>query len=233
MMLVKGHYHILFFCWLWCLLRGRWRALLGTLVLHLVPLLAWIALVELAGLEYYNHEAEHYRQGVWVFDYLAAGRYADIYLHAQEAVGEFAAILAVAFTPVEWALALGALLLVTGRIRHENRTLFALLLVAEWAFMILIARAPTYLVFDLYLFVYPFAAVGLLALVRGLAVRLKRRRAYAWLPSILAAVLVVNVVIGWRYHAFPGFAWEPAFGTLVDALRDLANDLLRNRLGLG
>ena len=51
---------------------GRWPAVLGKLaisaVLFAVPTLLWIALLKTQGTTYYNHEAEHYRQFVWLLD---------------------------------------------------------------------------------------------------------------------------------------------------------------------
>lgn len=231
-MLVKGHYHILFFCWLWALSRRRWRVTAGTLALHLIPLLLWMLILKLVGLEYYNHESEVYRQGVWILDYLKAGRVMDIYWVALTSLSQFTQILAVAFTPLEWALALGALLFAADRIGTQNRVLFALLFVSEAAFMVLIARAPFYLVFDLYLFVYPCAAIGLIAVARYLASSVFHRSPGTILPRLVAVVLLVNVLIGWRYHAYTGFAWQPDFGPLIDMIRNLVNDVLHHRLGL-
>jgi hypothetical protein len=51
---------------------ARWPARLGKLalsaVLFAVPTLLWIALLKTQGTTYYNHEAERYRQFVWLLD---------------------------------------------------------------------------------------------------------------------------------------------------------------------
>jgi hypothetical protein len=68
LMLIKGQYGVLMTGWVVLFLRRRYRATVISFIAHILPLLGWIGLLNLWGLEYYNHEIEYFHQIVWIWE---------------------------------------------------------------------------------------------------------------------------------------------------------------------
>lgn len=59
-------------------LHGGWRGKAACLALFLLPAAIYAVLLAATGLPLYNHEIAHYRQGVWMLDWIREGRAAEI-----------------------------------------------------------------------------------------------------------------------------------------------------------
>ena len=159
--LIKAHYHILIVILLWSLYTQRWRVFLGILLIHFLPLLLWIAWLASSQIPYYNHEAEAYRQIVWVWDYISTGRLLDIVPEVMLYASGAVQTIVLVFTPQTLFLAVWTYAKPES-LTQRGRDAIILYVLALIIFLTLIKRAPTYLVFDLYIFLYPLVAIALI-----------------------------------------------------------------------
>jgi len=223
LMLAKAQYDVLFAGWLWAACQRRWRVLGGTFALHWLPLLAWIGVLQLVGLPYYNHEVSAYGQGVWFLSMMAQGAWRDLYSGVANLGGGVLSNFWQAFSPFIIALSIWTLLrkeLVSATIRQ----LAMAGLVAVAGFLIAIQRSPRSMTFDAFFVIYPLAAIGLSNVVeRWIIPRMPGGRAATMAFS--GAVLlffVLNVPISWYLSVPPIFAWRPALGELLVLLSRLS-----------
>ena len=158
--LIKAHYHVLIAILLWSLYSRRWRVFWGILIVHFVPLLLWIAWLKSSQINYYNHEAESYRQIVWVRDYISTGRLLDVLPDAMQYASVVLQKVIIVFTPQTLFLAIWAYA-TRGRLNQRGRYAIIIYITGLVIFLTLLKRAPDYLVFDLYIFIYPLVAIAL------------------------------------------------------------------------
>lgn len=190
LMLAKSNYSILMiFLLIGVFFRHKWVSILLFIVLHFIPLLAWVAVLEKFGLAYYNHEVATYGQGIWIFeDFIYRDRrqmYHDVVGH----LGVFASSGIFSFGPL--TLILLAFAVVKPSIAAGHRWVVVATVAGVATFTFLIRRAPPFLVFDGFFAVLPAVAVGLWELTELLQRRMTQILRYK--TGMIAAVIVILV----------------------------------------
>lgn len=214
LMLAKAQYDIVLLCWLWCIVKGRWRIVTATAISHFVPLLLWYIWLRSKGYIYYNHEIEHYHQGVWIFTALAEGSVVEVVQRSVNIVKTIFSGALVAFSPAVVGLAIVGIFYWE---KPKDMKWYLLLGIAcVTAFLILIQRPRPYLVFDMYFAVLPFAAVAVTGLADSLVARLRLndRSARAFRNTIVGGVILTIVPLSWLASMEPRYVFNPAFGKL-------------------
>jgi hypothetical protein len=212
----KTNYDAIMACWLWAIYLRRWRALFGTFFLFLIPLVVWVGILALMGLEYYNHDVVVYRQGVWMLDALRDGKLWSIYPRATSQASSFLGGVIGAFSIPILLLAVWALAAEEQPLSTERKRLYLLAFIAVMGFAVIVGHPAGggKFSFDVFFVIYPLAAVGLVALVQRLSEwALARNQKATWVfHAALAAFFLVNTAIAWRYLTIRGsFVWNPAF----------------------
>jgi len=193
--LIKAHYHIVIGMLIWSFYIRRWRVLFGILFLHFLPLLLWIAWLNLAQIPYYNHEAEHYRQIVWVFDYISEGRILDIFPDAMGYASIAFEKIILVFTPQTLILAAWAYSMPES-FSQRGRYAFIIYLTGFVIFFTLIKRSPDYMVFDLYIFLYPLVAISLIHLKDWVSTLSRFTQKITVVPIVIG-YLLIETVMSW------------------------------------
>lgn len=193
--LVKAHYHVLIAILIWALCIRRWKVCLGILFLHFIPLILWMVWLNLSQIEYRNHEADAYRQVVWVFDYISAGRLLDIFPDAINYASIFFEKIILVFTP--FTLILAAWTYSTPeKFPQRGRYGFIIYVAGFVLFFTLIKRSPDYMVFDLYIFLYPMVAIVLIHFKDWLN-QLSRFTRNISLVPIVIGYLIIETIFSW------------------------------------
>ena len=188
LMLTKSNYStLLVFLLVVLFYRHRWMSVSLFLILHFIPLLTWIAILQQAGLEYYNHEVAVYRQGVWVFEEFIYFRPQQMYHYVVSFLEGFVASSIFAFGLL--VLTLLAYSLLKPSIAAGHRWIVMATVVGVAMFTFLLRRSPPFLVFDSYFSVLPAAAVGLWELIEQLQRRMIPMQRHN--AGMIVAVIVV------------------------------------------
>ena len=190
LMLAKSNYSVLFI-FLLIVLRYR-RNLVNIvifMVLHFIPLLFWMAVLDRFGLAYYNHEIATYGQGTWIFEDFIYRDRRQMYHDVVDFLGFFTSRMIFSFGPL--ALGLLAFSLVKPSIAAGHRWVVMATVVGVATFLFLIRRAPPFLVFDAFFSVLPAVAAGLRELTEWLQQRTAQMLRHE--TGMIAAVIVVLV----------------------------------------
>lgn len=219
LMLAKAQYDIVLLCWLWCILKGRWRTAAATAAGHAVPLLLWYSWLRYKGYIYSNYEIEQYHQGTWIFIAFAEGSVAEVARQSANMLKQTFSGTFVAFSPAVIALAVVGIFCWK---QPKDTKWFLLLGVAcVIGFLVLIHRPRPYLVFDMYFAIFPFAAVALIRLSDSLVARLGfgDRSPTALRNAIVGVAVLVLVPLSWLASQEPRYTFRPA----LDQWSELAN----------
>lgn len=219
----KMNYDAIMACWLWAIYLRRWRALFGTFFLFLIPLLIWIGILGLMGLEYHNHEVFAYRQGVWMFDAIRNGKLWSIYPRATSQASSFVGGVITSFPILTLLLAVWALAAEDQLLSTQQKHLYLLGFIAVVGFTVIVGYlgGGEKFSFDAFFIIYPLAAVGLVALAQRLSEwALARNPQATWVfHTTLAAFFLIDTAIAWRYLTVRGaFIWNPAFNEFPSLL---------------
>ncbi|GEM_PF-4729671 len=203
---IKAHYHILMAILLWALYLRRWRIFGGVLVFHFIPLILWASFLPFVGSVYYNHETYVYRQVIWVLDFLEQG---DIYGLVQQGI-EFGSVafkaLLNTFSPFVLVLAAWAYTSNRSLTVCMKRIMFFGFL-STMVFLTLILRSPTYLLFDIYIFLYPLV---ILSIIEGSDLLIQRvplldRLGIPVYSILLVCFLFIDTIYTWLALTKLGF----------------------------
>lgn len=199
-MLIKAHYDVLATGWFALTAARKWKSALITFVGHLVPLLAWIAILAFVGWEYENPEIDDYGQGVWIWrDFI----YLDIdkqLVTIIEYLKTYAASMWSAFGPIILTFALIGLSIGDERPVGNLYLACLLVIVVNLTFLFAIRRPFPYLVSEVFVIVYPLAAVGLDAVLRRLG-------NVAFSPAA-TLYLFIATIAAWVFSKPAAYAWS-------------------------
>lgn len=188
-------------CYLAVLLYGlylrRFLDVAVSVAAHLLPLLAWLAVLAWLGVAYRNTEATEYGQGVWFFKEFI--HYSPLVM-AKTVATWLSTYLQAAFAPV-WALA--ALGLVWVRENQEARGkiplgLLGLMVFTNW-FQVFAARRVRHLPDDLWFILYPLAGFAFFRLL-GKAGKDRENMVIAW---------TVVLSLAWSCLSWLKLPWLP------------------------
>jgi hypothetical protein len=189
LVLAKPQYDILFLGWIALAYLHRWRATIVSFLAHLIPVFAWIVLVESSGLNYRN-EAELYGQGVWIWREFVFWSLKEQLVCLLTHTLQFIRSLIYAFGPLTLAAtAVGVWKFTRLRsLRWLGGVCVGLGL--SWAALFAIRRPFPYLLTLHFYSVYPLAAHGLDTLIHRFHLPVRRARVVYLVLCTAAAWLI-------------------------------------------
>ena len=162
LMLMKTQYDMLAFFWVVLLLKRRFRELLGTLAVHIIPLSLYKLWLSLYGIAYYNYDTQSYNFGTWLLnDFLQQPFTSQLGELLQYWVPYLNALQGAFGWPTLTFASFGVFVCVR---RGYSKTLLwaSMGILANYAFSFAaIKRALPYLMFNTFYVVFPLAALGI------------------------------------------------------------------------
>lgn len=161
LMLVKGQYDTLFAGWTALIYLGRWGTVLRSFVVHFIPLLCWIGLLNLWGLNYYNHEVAAYRQLVWVWEEFIYWPFRDQIVYLGSYTITYLSNFLLAFGSIVAGLSIVGFWQLVEQYPTNYWRFSLISIFLNWLFLFAILRSPPYLVATIFFIIYPLAAIGI------------------------------------------------------------------------
>ncbi len=190
LMLAKQNYAVYLAVLLYALLYWRFKEVAISTAAHFIPLLLWLAFLHVYGLEYYNHEAVAYSQGVWLYqEFIQLNVFEMIQTvlnfvesHLMYAVKHYSIWLFLAF------LALGGF---SFKRKKDVTLLFLLCMGTTWLQWFAARRYDPYMTADYTIFVFGMATMALC--------RVFKRKSFLY--GIMALWIFINIL------SFVRFPW--------------------------
>jgi hypothetical protein len=181
LMLGRAQYDVVCVGWFALSYLRRWGAMFISFASHLVPLLAWIGLITLFGLRYYDPQ---YYEGIWLFREFFYWPLWDQFHRVAEHTVVYELDLLAAFSPVTLFFVIFGLRRLIAENMWKALALVCLSLFINWLFTLAIQREYSVLyVGELFFVIYPVASLGVTTVVRRFSARIQRLVMVLYLAS--------------------------------------------------
>jgi hypothetical protein len=179
LMLGKAQYDVVFVGWFALSYLRRWGALFISFASHLVPLLAWIALIALFGLTYSHRQ---YHEGVFE-EFIYWSFHTQLYYVGRHTVMNTLDLVAT-FSPLTVFFFIFGLRRLIAENMWKASAFVTIALLINWLFIGAIRREfMTKYVGEVFFVIYPVASLGLTIFARRFSVRIQRLVTILYLVS--------------------------------------------------
>lgn len=215
LMLGKPNYDVLIIGWLAMICLGRWQIAVGSVVLHAIPRLVWALILKLMGSPFVSQVFASFvvsasGGGGYLFKQFIHYELRDMYWALATHTGTFVSSVLAAFSPFLLLLAIVALLS-RHSLQRRYKWFVGLSVFAVWGFLFAIRRPVPYLAFDLFIVVYPLAALGFYRMLPRILAYLSR-----WIRiserGAAGVFVIVNALLSWYLNLSPSLEWTLSLG---------------------
>ncbi|MBI9043825.1 MAG: glycosyltransferase family 39 protein [Anaerolineaceae bacterium] len=218
LMLGKAQYTVLLACFIWAVMKKKWRVLYIGLI-QFIPLILWLIVLSIVKIPYYNHEISAYRQVVWVFDDIGSGNWSHIYPFIAHLTGRVFSYMTGIFP---WTiLAVPMLILPWIKISKNTKDLIQIIFILFFSinlFLAAIQRVTHYLVFDIAICLFPLVAASIWILSEQIAKHIRPDKKYIF-AAIFGLFFVITVYIDWTFLTFQAgsefLIWPPDYSSFT------------------
>ncbi|MFW5695799.1 MAG: hypothetical protein ACOCYB_11565 [Alkalispirochaeta sp.] len=207
LMLAKQNYAVYLAIVLFALYKRRWREVILSVVVHLVPLALYLLYLRAMDIPYVNHEAANYDQGVWMLDMFRQ----NPILSVQQVMHSLWQSLRhlVGFFSVWLLFAMGAVARPRDFKLTRDRLIFiALLFFGTWAQIFAANRYYDYMVSDVAIVIFGLGAWALWMWISHIA------HSFTTSPELVRRRLTTGVLTVWflgNVLSFVNFPWVHPF----------------------
>jgi hypothetical protein len=230
LMLGKAQYDVLCVGWLALSYLRRWGAMFISFAAHLVPLLAWIGLIALFGLTYYNKEIAENGEGVWLIQEFVYWPLWDQFHYVAAHTVVYMFELLAAFGPVTLFFFIFGQCWLIAENMWKASALVGLALLINWLFILAIKMKGVLYVGEAFFVIYPVASLGVTIVARRFSVRIERLIMILYLASSVGlqwAYMYVDIYLFHDANSITG-AFSVDIMALIRSLWTIRVELLSN-----